>query len=60
MEFKMNLSYESWDNVFDIDDDVSLTFNNFLNLYLRISNLSFPYKKVFIKPYKATLDNKWN
>jgi hypothetical protein len=30
MEFKMNLSYESWDDVFDLDDDVSLMFNNSL------------------------------
>jgi hypothetical protein len=34
-EFIMNLSYESWENVFnsDSDNDVNSIFNNFLNTY---------------------------
>jgi hypothetical protein len=42
-EFKTNLSYESWDNIF-IDDDT--IFNNSLNTYLRIFYSSFPLRKV--------------
>jgi len=34
-EFQNNLSYESWDQVFD-GNDVNKTFNSFLNTYLRI------------------------
>ena len=34
-EFQLNLSYVSWDNVFN-GDDVDTVFNNFLNTYLRI------------------------
>jgi hypothetical protein len=34
-EFKLHLSYESWENVFS-DNDVNIIFNNFLNTYLRI------------------------
>ena len=32
-EFKINLSYENWENVFDStsDNDVNVIFNNFLN-----------------------------
>jgi arginine deiminase len=40
-EFKLNLSHESWDNVFN-DDDVDMIFNNFLNAYLRIFHHTFP------------------
>ena len=44
LEFQVNLSYESWDNVFN-GDDVDTVFNNFLNTYLRIYNHVFPLKK---------------
>jgi hypothetical protein len=44
MEFKKNLSYEYW-AVFNINDDLNVMFNNFLNSYIRIFNNSFPYKK---------------
>ena len=43
-EFQLNLSYESWDNVFN-GDDVDTIFNNFLNTYLRIFYHPFPLKK---------------
>jgi len=35
-EFQLNLSYESWDNVFN-GDGVDTIFNNFLNTYLLTS-----------------------
>ena len=38
-EFLMNLSYENWENVF-YSNDVSISFNNYLNTYLRIFNSS--------------------
>ena len=40
-EFQLNLSHESWDNVFN-DDDVDTIFNNFLNTYLHIFHHTFP------------------
>ena len=43
-EFKLRLSYESWDNVFN-DDNVNTVLNNFLNTYKRIFYHSFPLKK---------------
>ena len=43
-EFQLNLSYESWDNVFD-GDDVDTIFNNFLNTYFTIFYHTFPLKK---------------
>jgi hypothetical protein len=48
MDFKLNLSYESWDNIF-LDDDVNVIFNNFLNTYLRIYNPSLPAEKFLVK-----------
>jgi len=62
------LSQESWEEVF-IDEDVTLIFNNFLNIYLRIYNASFPIIKrtKFIKPspwitsgIKISCITKWN
>jgi hypothetical protein len=44
-EFQNNLSYESWEQVFD-SNDVNEMFNSFLNTYLRIFYTSFPLKKV--------------
>jgi hypothetical protein len=43
-EFKLHLSYESWDNVF-CDDNVNKIFSNFLTTYLRKLSHSFPVKK---------------
>jgi len=43
-EFQLNLSYESWVNIFN-GDDVDTIFNNFLNTYLRIFYHTFPLKK---------------
>jgi hypothetical protein len=40
--FKMQLSYEMWDDVFN---DVDTIFNSFLNTYLKIFHSSFPIKK---------------
>jgi len=40
LEFQLNLSYGSWDNVFN-GDDVDTVFNNFLRIY----NHAFPLKK---------------
>jgi len=45
LDFNFKLTYESWDNVFSYDD-VNLSFNNFLNTYLRIFYSSFPIKKI--------------
>ena len=45
LDFNFKLTYESWDNVFSYDD-VNLSFNNFLNTYLRIFYSSFSIKKI--------------
>jgi hypothetical protein len=42
--FQLNLSYESWDNVFN-GDDVDIIFNNFLDTYLKCFYHTFPLKK---------------
>ena len=49
-EFKMNLSYENWENVFNStsDNDVNVIFNNFLNTYLRIFYCSFSVQKFLV------------
>ena len=39
--FQLNLSYESWESVFN-GDDVDTIFNNFLNTYLRTFYHTFP------------------
>jgi hypothetical protein len=44
-DFNFKLTYESWDKVFSYDD-ANLSFNNFLNTYLRIFYSSFPIKKI--------------
>jgi hypothetical protein len=43
-----------WADIFTIEDDVNLMFNNFLNAYLIIFNHSFPYKKHSSKQYNKT------
>ena len=45
LDFNFKLSYESWDDEFSYDD-MNLSFNNFLNTYLRIFHSSFPIKKL--------------
>jgi hypothetical protein len=45
LDFNPKLSYKSWDDVF-LCDDMNLSFNNFLNTYLRIFYSSFPIKKI--------------
>jgi len=50
-EFKMKLSYENWENVFDStsDYDIIVIFNNFLNMHLRIFYSSFPLHKFLVR-----------
>jgi GTPase SAR1 family protein len=43
LEFKLNLSFESWDDIFD-DNDVNVLFKYFLSTYLRLFYASFPLK----------------
>jgi hypothetical protein len=47
-EFKIRLSYESWNSIFGNKDnmDVDSIFNIFLNNYLRIVYTSFPLRKI--------------
>jgi len=49
--FKLNLSYESWDEIFT-EDNAESVFNSFLNTYLRIFNHSFLLKKLCHSHYK--------
>jgi hypothetical protein len=45
-EFKLRLSYESWDSIFDNNNmDIDSLFNLFLHNYLRIFYTSFPLHK---------------
>jgi hypothetical protein len=50
-EYKLNLSYENWENIFysECDNDVNIIFNNFLNKYLRVFYTSFPLSKSLVK-----------
>jgi hypothetical protein len=47
-EFKIRLSYESWDSIFNNNDnmDVDSLFNIFLNNYLRTVYTSFTLRKI--------------
>jgi len=45
LDFNIKLTYESWDSVFSYND-VNLSFNDFLNTYLRTFYSSFPMKKI--------------
>jgi hypothetical protein len=45
LNFKMQLSFETWDDVFS-GNDVNTIFNYFLNIYLSIFNSSFPLPKI--------------
>ena len=53
--FIATLSSESWDSIFN-SEDVNITFNSFLNIYLRIFYSSFPLKKV---TNSNNNDNNW-
>jgi len=48
------LSYENWEEVF-LEDNVNTIFNNFLNIYLRIFNASFPV----VISKESTKSNHW-
>jgi len=47
-EFQTSLSYEAWENVFS-DNDTNTTFNNFLNIFIRTFNASFPKKRTKLR-----------
>jgi hypothetical protein len=49
LDFQLNLSYESWDNVFN-SNEVDTIFNNFLNTYLIIFYHTFPLTKIITNP----------
>ena len=46
-EFKLLLSYENWEEIF-MEDDANISFNKFLNIYLRI------FYSCFIKKQKKS------
>ena len=47
-QFKLYLSEENWSNTFE-EEDIEKSFNNFLNVYLKIFNRRFPFKKYYNK-----------
>ena len=53
-DFRIRLSSETWDNVFD-NTDLNSMYNSFLNTYLRAFYTSFPLKKLVTK----TNSNAW-
>ena len=52
-EFQINLSHETWKNVFNNNNnnnkDTNTTFNNFLDTFLKTFNASLPVKKAPLK-----------
>ena len=54
LTFTNLLSYELWDQIFT-NQDINLIFNNFLNIYLKIYNASFPV----IKRKECIKSNTW-
>jgi exonuclease III len=56
-DFKITLSYESWDGVFSHNEstNVDTLFNSFLNNYLRLFCTSFPSCKISVK----SKNNSW-
>jgi hypothetical protein len=52
-DFKIKLSEETGDNIFD-ESDVSKMFNNFHNTYLRIFNSCFSEKIIPVKKKEYT------
>jgi len=53
-EFQLNLSYESWEEIF-MEETVDSIFNSFLNTCFRIFYHSFPLKNV----YHSQLNKAW-
>jgi hypothetical protein len=53
-DFRIKLSFETWDNVFK-NNDMNSMYNLFLNTYLRVFYSSFPLKKLITK----TNGNAW-
>ena len=51
-KFNIELSHETWSNVFD-SNDVNTCFNNFLNTYIKLFNSCFPLKKVYHKSHNT-------
>jgi hypothetical protein len=47
--FKVQLSYESWESVID-ENDVNKSFNLFLNTFLRIYYHNFPLVQTKCRP----------
>ena len=43
LEFQLLLSYENWEDIF-MEDDANISFNKFLNIYLRIFQSCFTKK----------------
>ena len=48
-KFKINLSYQRWENIF-YENDANIIFSNFLNRYLRIFYFTFTKREIHIKP----------
>ena len=49
-EFQINLSYETWENVFNNNNnDTNSIFNNFVNTFLRLFYTSFPNRRTKLK-----------
>jgi hypothetical protein len=44
LEFQLLLSHEGWEDIF-MEDDANISFNNFLNVYLRIFHSCFIKKR---------------
>jgi len=53
-DFNIKLSYESWEDVFSYND-VNMSFNKFLNIYLTIFYSSFPTRAV----YNSSISKAW-
>lgn len=55
-EFKLRLSYEAWENIFNDESNyVDNLFNNFLDIYLQIFCHCFPKNRC----YEKTSRNTW-
>ena len=54
LEFQLLLSYKNWEEIF-MEDDANISFNKFLNIYLRI------FHSCFIKKFKTsnTFSKPW-